>query len=362
MRPPGSAPALEGRPAPARPGAGAPPPGGAARGYPAARPPGAPARRPRRDAHLALQRADLHQLDQQLPAAPAADPNQPSRSAWLPRIPDIGSVAAPPCPAPDRHATHISYSLYQRITTGVVSHSLGNLTTPRAAAPTDIAVGPEVAKDVLDLGVHTWRAPHARRGRRHVQARVQALPPPAHRAGSHRRVRARGGGPAGGAPGIGPRPHNTAPHSATAITYRTHFTNEPKIELASPSPGYLTTPSAAARALLPSPSRPSRACQAINARTEGTAPAAGSRHPHRRFAPPRPNQPRTAPRPRATTAARSPSPTRRTLPEPRTSSYHPSSSPLPHRVPPPHSHVNHRLYSLYQRIIDRRRTPTRSDT
>ena len=100
MRSPGSAPAPEGRPAPARPGAGAPPPGGAARGYPAARPPGTPARRPRRDAHLALRRADLRELDQQLPAALPADPNRHSRSAWLPSTPGTGPAPTTRRPAP----------------------------------------------------------------------------------------------------------------------------------------------------------------------------------------------------------------------------------------------------------------------
>ena len=242
--------------------------------------PAPPARRPRRDAHLALRRADLHQLDQQLPAALPADPNRHPRSAWLPRIPDIGPAPAtprptlplrllvvltlptnhkqarypprsatsrrpapslpallamqsthalrapPPLPAPtiptadsphhpsqprtrvrpaprptphesrrrapapsdqrqplaqasaagapratDRepppgrrprtttsrppprsHVNHPSYSLNQRITGRHRTSSLGHVTTPRAEAPTDIAVGPEVAKDVLDLG------------------------------------------------------------------------------------------------------------------------------------------------------------------------------------------------------------------
>ena len=116
MRPPGSAPAPEGRPAPARPGAGAPPPGGPARGYPAAPPLGAPARRPRRDDHLALQRAELRELDQQLPAALPADPNRHSRSAWLPSTPGVGPAPTTPRPAPDSPRNHMSYSLYQRST------------------------------------------------------------------------------------------------------------------------------------------------------------------------------------------------------------------------------------------------------
>jgi len=243
MRPPGSAPALEGRPAPARPGAGAWPPGGPARGHPAAAPP--PARRPRRDAHLALQRAELRELDQQLPAAPQADPNQPSRSAWLP--------------------------------------------SPRH------------------------------------RPRLRNTPP--------------------------------CPHAATAITCRTHFTNEPKVECASPSPGYLTTPSAA-RASLPPPSLPALlAMQSTHARRAPpplpapAIPTADSPH--------HPNQPRAAPRPRATTAARSPRSRRRALPEPRTSSYHPRGRHPRHTASRPAlTQARQSLsYPLYQRITARRRTP-----
>ena len=62
--------------------------------------PAPPARRPRRDAHLALRRADLRELDQQPPAARPADPNQPSRSAWLPNTPGIGPAPTTPRPAP----------------------------------------------------------------------------------------------------------------------------------------------------------------------------------------------------------------------------------------------------------------------
>ena len=62
--------------------------------------PAPPARRPRRDAHLALQRAELRELDPELPAAPQADPNRHPRSAWLPNTPGIGPAPPTPRPAP----------------------------------------------------------------------------------------------------------------------------------------------------------------------------------------------------------------------------------------------------------------------
>lgn len=55
--------------------------------------------------------------------------------------------------------------------------TLDDATTPRAAAPTDMAVGPEVAKDVPDVEGHTWPVPRARRDPRPLQARGQTLPP-----------------------------------------------------------------------------------------------------------------------------------------------------------------------------------------
>ena len=76
----------------------------------------------------------------------------------------------------------MSSSLHQR-THGTLRppHSPSSLTTPRAAATT-IAVGPEVATNLLDvesqLTGYTWPVPHARRGRRRWQTRVQALSPP----------------------------------------------------------------------------------------------------------------------------------------------------------------------------------------
>lgn len=56
--------------------------------------------------------------------------------------------------------------------------TLDDATTPRAAAPTDMAVRPEVAKDVPDVEGHTWRVPHAWCGRRPVEAQGEALRPP----------------------------------------------------------------------------------------------------------------------------------------------------------------------------------------
>ena len=53
-----------------------------------------PARRPRWDAHLALLRADLRELDRELAAALQADPRLRARAAWLRSIPGIGLIAA----------------------------------------------------------------------------------------------------------------------------------------------------------------------------------------------------------------------------------------------------------------------------
>ncbi len=53
-----------------------------------------PARRPRWDAHLALLRADLRELDRELAAALQADPAVQARARWLQSIPGIGPVAA----------------------------------------------------------------------------------------------------------------------------------------------------------------------------------------------------------------------------------------------------------------------------
>ena len=53
-----------------------------------------PARRPRWDAHLALLRADLRELDRELVAALQADPALQARAGWLQSIPGIGPVAA----------------------------------------------------------------------------------------------------------------------------------------------------------------------------------------------------------------------------------------------------------------------------
>ena len=53
-----------------------------------------PARRPRRDAHLALLRAELRDLDREVAAALQADPHLQARAAWLQSIPGIGPVAA----------------------------------------------------------------------------------------------------------------------------------------------------------------------------------------------------------------------------------------------------------------------------
>ena len=53
-----------------------------------------PARRPRRDAHLALLRAELRDLNRELAAALQADPGLQARAAWLQSIPGIGPVAA----------------------------------------------------------------------------------------------------------------------------------------------------------------------------------------------------------------------------------------------------------------------------
>ena len=53
-----------------------------------------PARRPRRDAHLALLRAELRELDREVAAALQADPQLQARAAWLQSIPGIGPVAA----------------------------------------------------------------------------------------------------------------------------------------------------------------------------------------------------------------------------------------------------------------------------
>ena len=52
-----------------------------------------PARRPRWDAHLALLRADLRELDRELAAALQADPAVQARARWLQSIPGIGPVA-----------------------------------------------------------------------------------------------------------------------------------------------------------------------------------------------------------------------------------------------------------------------------
>ena len=52
------------------------------------------ARRPRWDAHLALLRADLRELDRELGAALQADPAVQARAGWLRSIPGIGPVAA----------------------------------------------------------------------------------------------------------------------------------------------------------------------------------------------------------------------------------------------------------------------------
>ena len=53
-----------------------------------------PARRPRWDAHLALLRADLRELDRELATALQADPHLRARATWLQSIPGIGPVAA----------------------------------------------------------------------------------------------------------------------------------------------------------------------------------------------------------------------------------------------------------------------------
>ena len=53
-----------------------------------------PARRPRWDAHLALLRADLRELDRELATALQADPAVQARARWLQSIPGIGPVAA----------------------------------------------------------------------------------------------------------------------------------------------------------------------------------------------------------------------------------------------------------------------------
>jgi len=53
-----------------------------------------PVRRPRWDAHLALLRADLRELDRELATALEADPALQARARWLQSIPGIGPVAA----------------------------------------------------------------------------------------------------------------------------------------------------------------------------------------------------------------------------------------------------------------------------
>ena len=53
-----------------------------------------PARWPRRDAHLALLRAELRELDREVAAALQADPHLQARAACLRSIPGIGPVAA----------------------------------------------------------------------------------------------------------------------------------------------------------------------------------------------------------------------------------------------------------------------------
>ena len=53
-----------------------------------------PARWPRRDAHLALLRAELRELDREVAAALQADPQLQARAAGLRSIPGIGPVAA----------------------------------------------------------------------------------------------------------------------------------------------------------------------------------------------------------------------------------------------------------------------------
>ncbi len=288
------------------------------------------------------------------PRATTADrsPKSPRRA-----LPEARTASHHPRSPPPHHRVpprpHAATSIIRRThftnesLAGTAPHSLGDVTTPQGRSlnrPSGRARG---GKGRPGPGVHTWRLTHARPGRRAAPGSAPALEgrpaparsgagasppggpardhpaaappgapgaptapgcPPGPAAGRPPRAGpAAAGRPAGGPQSTlpqrlaaehllhRPRPHNTppCPHAATAITCRTHFTNEPKIEFVSSSPGYLTTPSAPARALLPSPSRPSRACYASNARIEGAAPAAGPRHPHRRLAPP----PQPAPRP-----------------------------------------------------------------
>ena len=230
-------------------------------------------------------------------------------------------------PPPRSHFDYLSYSLNQRIDGKLHTPSTRRPDVPpKAAAPTTIAVEPEAAQDVLHVESHTWRMPPARRDRRRSQARAQTRPPPAPRAGSHRWVRAGGGGPACGhlapaapsapsrsdraatpswrcgtpnsasrtgncrppyrrippgapatpgcsaPPASPPPPHR--PTRGTQFNYISYsFYQRTDARLRPQSLDYLMVPSVAARASLPSPSPPAvRAMQSTHARRALLAP------------------------------------------------------------------------------------------
>ena len=112
-------------------------------------------------AHPAVWRADLRKRNRQLLTTLPADP------PGAPQRPPAPGCRAPPhhphprttsCPTPPPHSNfdYLSYSLNLRIK--------ARLPTPIPQlpndAPTDLAVELNVAKDVLDVKVDTWRVPH----------------------------------------------------------------------------------------------------------------------------------------------------------------------------------------------------------
>ena len=111
-----------------------------------------------------MRHADLREPDRQ---PPIALPALPPRLAAEPPRQRPASAPPRPTPPPGSYVDDIPYSLNQRIN--------AELHTPIArlpdAAPTDLAVEPNVATNVLHVEVHTRPVPHTQRGRLRIDLR-----------------------------------------------------------------------------------------------------------------------------------------------------------------------------------------------
>ena len=176
------------------------------------------------------------------PPPPRPNPEQPTTTSTRRALPQSRTTShhprfpAPATPrlAPPPAATSITCRthFHHEPMEGPSPQSLACLTMLTAAAPTDMAVGREVAKDASNVAGHTLPVPRARRGRRRLEARVETPRP----------LRA-------GRAGTPTRPYGAPTSANRTRTWRLPHRRIPPRALAAP-------PGRAPRASPPTPPRP----------------------------------------------------------------------------------------------------------